>query len=251
MDFEAAATFALLLVRPGMVVMASPGLGGAHLPAPVKIGLTVLLAFGLMPSVVVAPAAGDVSLTLVIAREAAIGLAIAFVMRMLIAGAELAGHLSGYQIGFSYGATIDPQSGVRNTMLATLYGSLATLAFLAVNGHHAILRALSASYAGLPIGGGSVNATLIGSVQQMLGLVFVVGLRLAAPIVIVLLIVELAVGLISRASPALNFMVIGYPIRLVVGLFLLGVIIGTIPNVTNSLIETTLRMAAGTATAFR
>ena len=79
----------------------------------------------------------EVSLALVIAREVAIGLSLAFVLRALIAGAEFAGHLSGQQIGFNYGATIDPQSGVRNNMLATLYGSLATLGFLAINGHHA------------------------------------------------------------------------------------------------------------------
>jgi flagellar biosynthetic protein FliR len=251
MDFEAAGQFALLLVRPGMVVALSPGLGGAHIPAPVKIGLVVLIALGLMPSVVVSPTAGETALGLVIAREMAIGLAIAFVMRVLIAGAELAGYLSGAQIGFSYGATIDPASGVRSTMLATLYGSLATLTFLAVNGHHAVLRALSASYAGLPIGGGQINASLVGSVQQVLGLVFVIGARLAAPIVIVLLIVELAVGLISRTQPALNFMVIGYPLRLVIGLLLLAVLVPTVPAVTSSLVDTVVRVAAGTATAFR
>jgi flagellar biosynthetic protein FliR len=251
MDFEAAGQFALLLVRPGMVVALSPGLGGAHIAAPVKIGLIVLIALGLMPSVVVSPTAGETALALIIAREMAIGLAIAFVMRVLIAGAELAGYLSGAQIGFSYGATIDPASGVRSTMLATLYGSLATLTFLAVNGHHAVLRALSASYAGLPIGGGQINASLVGSVQQVLGLVFVIGARLAAPIVIVLLIVELAVGLISRTQPALNFMVIGYPLRLAIGLLLLAVLVPTVPAVTSSLVDTVVRAAAGTATAFR
>jgi flagellar biosynthetic protein FliR len=114
-----------------------------------------------------------------------------------------------------------------------------------------VLRALSASYAGLPIGGGQVSTSLVGSVQDILGLVFVVGARLAAPIVIVLLIVELAVGLIARSSPSLSFMVIGYPIRLVIGLFLLGVLVPTIPAVTASLLDTAMRMAAGTATAFR
>lgn len=251
MDFAAAARFALLLVRPGMVVAVAPAIGGAHLPAPVKIGLTVLLALGLAPSVAIGPSAAEAPLALIVAREAAIGLALAFVLRALIAGAELAGYLSGFQIGFSYGATIDPQSGVRNTMLATLYGSLATLAFLAINGHHAVLRALSASYAALPIGGGQIQDSLVGSVRDILGLVFVVGVRIAAPIVIVLLIVELGVGLIARSSPTLGFMVIGYPIRLIVGLFLLGILVPTIPAVTSSLLEAAVAMAAGTAAAFR
>jgi flagellar biosynthetic protein FliR len=233
-----------------MVVMVAPGFGGQHLPAPAKIGLTVLLALGLLPSVATAPA-GDTTLTAMVAREVAIGLSLAFVMRALIAGAELAGHLSGFQIGFSYGATIDPQSGVRNNMLASLYGLLATLAFFAINGHHMVLRALTASYTALPIGGGAINESLVGSVRDMLGLVFIIGARIAAPIVIVLLVVELAVGLIARSSPSLSFMVIGYPIRIIVGLLLLAALVPVIPAVTNSMLDTVLVMGAGTAAAFR
>jgi flagellar biosynthesis protein FliR len=251
MDFSVLARFALLLVRPGMVVSVAPGIGGTFIPVPVRIGLTVLIALGLLPSVNIPAAASNVPLTLLIAREAAIGLSLAFVVRLLIAGAEFAGHLSGYQIGFSYGATIDPQSGVRNTMLATLYGSLATLAFLAINGHHMMLRALTASYVGVPIGAGHIDASLVASVSEMLGLVFIVGARLAAPIVIVLLIVELGIGLISRSSPSLTFMVIGYPIRIVIGLFMVGILVPTIPAVTTSLLESVVMMGARTAGAFR
>lgn len=251
MDVQVLVRFGLLLIRPAMVVMVAPGLGGAHLSAPVKVGLSVLLALGLLPTVVVAQPAASATLTLLVARELAIGLSLAFVVRALVAGVEFAGHLSGYQIGFSYGATIDPQSGVRNTMLATLYGSLATLAFLAVNGHHALIRALAASYAGLPIGAGRVDESLLAAVREILGLVFVVGVRLAAPVVAALLIVELAVGLIARAAPTLTFNVIGYPLRVIVGLALVALLLPAVPGVTTSLIEMVLRLGARTAGAFR
>jgi flagellar biosynthetic protein FliR len=250
-DLAVVERFALLIVRPGVVVMVAPGFAGTHIPAPVKVGLTALIALGLLPSVAVPRALPDVSLALVVAREVAIGLSLAFVLRALIVGAEFAGHLSGQQIGFNYGATIDPQSGVRNNMLATLYGSLATLGFLAINGHHALLRALAASYEGLPIGVGHLNASIVQSVQDIFALVFIVGARLAAPIVVVLLIVELAVGLISRSAPSLSFMVIGYPVRIIVGMLLLAALIGTIPAVTNSMVEAVLMTGANTARAFR
>jgi flagellar biosynthetic protein FliR len=250
-DLAVIERFALLVVRPGAVMMIAPGFAGTHIPAPVKIGLTALIALGLLPSVGVPRALPDVSLALVVAREVAIGLSLAFVLRALIAGAEFAGHLSGQQIGFNYGATIDPQSGVRNNMLATLYGSLATLGFLAINGHHALLRALAESYSGLPIGVGHLNASILQSVRDIFALVFIVGARLAAPVIVVLLLVELAVGLISRASPALSFIVIGYPIRIIVGLTLLAALIGTIPAVTNSLLDGVLMTGANMARAFR
>jgi len=252
MDFNVVATFGLLLVRPGMVVMITPGMGGLYAPTPVKVGLTVLLALALAPSVAVPSVVGAFPLGGVVLREVAIGLCLAFVVRALVAGAELAGHLAGFQIGFSYGATIDPQSGVRNTMLATLYGSIATIGFLAINGHHEVLRALSASYAALPIGpGNAIDASLVGSVRDILGLVFIVGVRIAAPVVIVILMVELAVGLIARSSPSLSFMVIGFPLRLIVGLLLVAALVPTIPAVTNSLVERAMVLAAGAATAFR
>ena len=181
MDFTPIARFALLLVRPGMIVAVAPTIGGAYIPVPVKIGLTVMIAIGLVAGVPVPDVAGNITLTGVIAREVAIGLSLAFVLRVLVGAAELAGHLSGFQIGFSYGATIDPQSGVSSTMLATLYGSLATLGIFAVNGHHMILRALTASYTAIPIGGGAIGATLPDAVREILGMLFVVGTRLAAP----------------------------------------------------------------------
>jgi flagellar biosynthetic protein FliR len=250
-DLAVVERFALLLVRPGMVVMIAPGIGGQYIPAPVKIALTAMLGVALLPAVVVPRELPDLSLALVVAREAMIGLSLAFVLRALINAAEFAGHLSGQQIGFTYGATIDPQSGVRNNILSMLYGSLATLGFLAINGHHALLRALAESYSGLPIGVGHLNASIVSAVGDIFALVFVVGVRLAAPVVVVLLIVELAVGLISRTAPSLSYMVIGYPIRIILGLMLLAALVGTIPAVTNSLVDSVLATGAATALAFR
>jgi len=251
MDLAVLTRLGLLLIRPGTLIMLMPGIGGAHIEPRVKVGLVVLIAIGLLPSVPVPGAAIDASLVILVAREAAIGLSIGFVLHALMVGAEFAGHLSGQQIGFSYGATIDPQSGVRNNMVSTLYSLLATLGFLAINGHHAVLRALAASYAQLPIGGGHIDASLVGAVRDIFALVFTVGVRLAAPIVAVLLVVEVIVGLISRSQPALSSMVIGYPLRIIIGLFILALMVGTVPAVTNSLLENTLRLAGRTAGGFR
>jgi flagellar biosynthetic protein FliR len=251
MDLAVLTRLGLLLIRPAMLVMLSPGIGGAHIQGRVKIGIVVLIAVGLLPSVPVPSVAIDAPLTILVAREMAIGLSIGFVLHALMVGAEFAGHLSSHQIGFSYGATIDPQSGVKSNMISTLYGLLATLGFLAINGHHVVLRTLAASYARLPIGMGHIDASLVSSVREILGLVFIVGVRIGAPIVAVVLIVELIVGLISRSAPSLGSMVIGYPLRLMIGLFLLGMMVGTVPAVTNSLLENALRIGGRLAGGFR
>ena len=251
MDLTPVALFGLLLVRPGMIVALAPAFGGPFLPPQAKVALTVLIAIALVPSVTIPPPTGDLGLTLVIMREAAIGMALAFMVRALIAGTELAGHLASQQIGFSYAGIIDPSTGAQNNAVSWLYGMVATMAFLGLNGHHEVLRALAASYGGLPIGAGHVDVSLLTGIREALGLVFVVGVRLAAPIVLVLLVVELAVGLISRTAPSLNFMIIGFPLRLIIGLIVLGVIVAAVPQVTGSLIERTIAMSGRLAAAFR
>ncbi|MGH9370492.1 MAG: flagellar biosynthetic protein FliR [Vicinamibacterales bacterium] len=243
--------FGLLLVRPGMLVMVAPAFGGLYTPPQVKVGLTVLMAIGLLPSVQVPPAGGDVGLAVMVTREMAIGMSLALVARALVASAEFAGHLSGFQMGFSYGATVDPSTGVRNTMIASLYGLLSVLTFLAVNGHHALLRALAESYAGLPIGAGELHDSILSAVSRILALVFTVGVRLAAPIIVVLLIVELAIGLIARTAPSLSMMVIGYPLRIVIGLAVLAALVSTIPGVIGSMVDRVIGLALETAAAFR
>ena len=241
---------AVLLVRPGVVVALVPTFG-VFAPAHIKIGLTALLALGLLPAVTVPPAVDVAVLGAVIAREVVIGFALAAAVRALVAGVEFAGFLSGQQMGLNYASTIDPSSGAKHTVVTTLFNMLAVLTLFAINGHHTILRALASSYAGLPIGGGDINASLLTSVRDTFALVFVTAVRLSAPIVVVLLIVEVIIGFISRVTPALSFTVIGYPVKMIVGLFVIGLVVATVPGVVTSLADRTIRLALETAAAFR
>jgi len=245
------ARLALLLVRPGVVVALAPTFGGLFAPARTKIGLTVMLALGLLPSVIVPPAVDAAALAGFIAREAVIGLALGLAVRALIGGVEFAGHLSGQQMGLTYAGTIDPSSGAKHTVVTSLFNMVAVLTLFAIDGHHTILRGLAASYTGLPVGDGGVSASLVTSVRETLALVFVTAVRLAAPMVVVLLIAEIVIGFISRVTPALSFMVIGFPIRMLLGLFVLGLVVAALPGVVHSLNDRMIRLGLETAGAFR
>ena len=128
MDFTPLVVFGVLLVRIGMLVATTPLFGAAWAPMQVKVGLTAILAVVLMPFVALPTLASPAALTMVIAHEAVVGLALSFSVRILVAAAELGGYLVGFQLGFSYAGIIDPQSGVRNNVMAVLYGSLTALA---------------------------------------------------------------------------------------------------------------------------
>jgi flagellar biosynthetic protein FliR len=185
------------------------------------------------------------------ARELAIGLALAFAIRVLVVAAEFAGQFMGYQIGLSLGSLIDPQTGVRNTTLALLYANVAVVVCLSTNAHHMLLRALADSYAALPIGLGGVDASLAGSVARLLGLVFVLGVRIAAPVVIVMLLVEVALALLARVAPSLNVMTAGAPVRIAVGLIVVAATVSVVPLIVTRSLPVVLDAAAAMAGAFR
>lgn len=251
MDFDAWARIGVLLVRPGAVVMATPLFGTPFAPALVRLGLTVLLAFAAAPIVPVPDVNAPGVLTLVTVREFMIGLAIGLAVRLLVAVAEGAGHLTGYQVGLSFGAMIDPQSGVRNTTLAILYTNLALVLCLLLDVHHEVVRAWIASYQALPIGIGGIDASLWTMVTRALGFIFIGALRLAAPVIAVLLVVEVMMGLMSRAAPSLNLLVVGAPLRLPVGLLVVAASLAAMPTLISRLIPRAFELATLAAGAFR
>lgn len=251
MDFEAWGRFSLLLVRPGALVMVTPLFGTPFAPATVRIGLTVLLAIVVTPFVPIPDVAQPGVMTWVVARETAVGLALGLAVRILVAVAEGAGHLAGHQVGLSYGAMIDPQSGVRNSTLAVLYTNLTLVLCLLLGVHHEVVRAWVASYEALPIGLGQVDANLGVVVARILGVVMAGALRLAAPIIAVLLIVEVMMGLMSRAAPSLNLLVVGAPLRLPVGLLVVAASLAALPTLIARLVPTTFELATAAAAAFR
>lgn len=228
-EFSTVASLGLLLARPGALIAAAPVFGGAFAPAPLRLGLAVVLAILLVPAVPPSAFASTAGLGLVMAREVAIGLLMALAVRAVLAGAELGGHLTGGQLMLSYGSVIDPQGGVRNNLIASLYANLALITFLAMNGHHALLRALASSYTTLPIGTGGIDASLGAAVVQLLGIVFVLGVRLAAPIVVVMLLVEVGTALMARVAPSLNVMAVAPPVRMAVGLLALAAMVPFVP----------------------
>jgi flagellar biosynthetic protein FliR len=230
-DASALISLGILMVRPGMLIIATPVFGGDFVPPNVRIALTAIIGLLLMPLVQVSQPPTAMAMGWIVFGEAVVGLSLAMSLRVLVAGAELAGQVTGFQIGISYAALVDPMSGARNNILSLLYSSLTILTFLGINGHHILLRALSQSYVTLPPGTWHVNAGMGEAVMRLLGIVFALGVQLAMPIVIVLLLVEVVMGLISRVAPALNLMVVGFPLRVGVGMLALAAGIQVVPGV--------------------
>lgn len=244
MDFSPVARLGLLLVRPGVVIATSSVFGGTFAPPLLRVGVVMLITLALAPTVPMPADVGGAGMAMIALRETLIGLALSFSIRIIVAGAEFAGHLTGFQMGFSYASVVDPQSGARNNVLSALYANVATLVFLVINGHHQMLEALSASYQALPPGGAPAGGDLATLVARTLAQIFVIGLRMSLPVVLVLAIVEIGLGLVSRVAPQLNLMVAGAPVRILVGLFIIGATLAIVPEVVLSSVDPALRMAS-------
>ncbi len=248
-DLSPLLAIGLLMVRPGTLILGAPSFGGMYAPTQVKVALVVFIGIALMPLAEVPRADSSVSLVLIVGREMAIGLAMGLAVNALIAAAEMAGQLAGFQIGLSYSAIIDPASGVRNNVVGSLYGMIATIVFLVGNVHHAFLRALGRSYEALPIGAGHIGEGLPQSIMALLGLSF--GLRVAAPIIIVLLVTELGLGLVARAAPSLNIALVGGPLKLWLGLALVGALAPAVVGVLAGSLGNVLQLGVRFAEVFR
>lgn len=250
-EFSIMAQLGILVARPGALIAAAPVFGGAFAPPPVKVGLAVIVAVLLVPTVPPESFTSSAGLGLVVVREMAIGLLMALALRAVLAGAELGGHLTGSQLMLSYGSIVDPQGGVRSNLVANLYGNIALLTFIGVNGHHALLRALASSYTVIPIGEGGVGTSLGATVVQLLGIVFVLGARLAAPVVAVMLLVEIGTALMARVAPSLNLMVVAPPLRVAVGLLAMSAMAPVVPAVVRAASSGIGELALRAASAFR
>jgi flagellar biosynthesis protein FliR len=253
MDLAVLERIGILVVRPGALLMATPVFGAAFAPPLVRVGLLLIITLALAPMIALPADLGQVSTTLIAGRELLIGLALSLSVRVLVAAAELAGHLSGFQIGFAYSSLVDPQSGARNGVLSALYANLVVMVFLIINGHHQLLQALAASYNALPVGAGTWAGTseLAPLVARTLGTVFVIGIRIAAPVVLVLFIVEVTLGLLSRVAPQLNISVNAAPLRLFTGLAVLGATLAVVPDVIHTSVAPAFQLAARIAAALR
>ena len=204
--------------RIGACLMVAPLFGARFVPARLRIILALAitaLVVPLLPAPDIAPfsAQGFV----VVAQQILIGVALGFAMQIVFDALGLAGQLLANSMGLSFAFNVDPLRGSSTAALGQLYIILATLVFLALGGHLALIQVLVDGLTTLPVG-----ATLpregLWAIVLWGGTLFSGAISIALPGVTALLIVNLAFGVVSRAAPSLNLFAVGFPISLIVGL---------------------------------
>ena len=205
------------------LIMVAPVFGHRAVPGRVKIGLGIFIALIIAPAL---PPMPDVGLgswhgLFILVQQLLIGVAIGFIMRVVFAAVEAAGEIVGLQMGLGFASFFDPQSAGQTLVLARFFNMLAVLVFLAVNAHLLLIGVLVDSFQTLPISTQPLSAAGFFNVAAFGSTVFAVGLQLALPLITILLMTNLALGILTRSAPQLNIFAIGFPITLGVGLIVL------------------------------
>ncbi|HEY4372975.1 MAG TPA: flagellar biosynthetic protein FliR [Burkholderiales bacterium] len=218
--------FFLPLARVMAMIATAPVLKDAAIPAMVKIGLGALIAALIAPTLPASPP--DLLLSwngmLSLIQQIGIGVAFGFTMQLIFTGIEFAGDLIGMQMGLSFATMMNPQSGMASPVTGTFLSIIGSLVFLSIDGHLAMVAAISESFRSFPIGLPSfAEMTLAHDIVRLGGQMFMIALHLSMPVVAVLLICNLALGVMMRSAPQLNLMSIGFPISLLVGLWMMWI----------------------------
>jgi flagellar biosynthetic protein FliR len=215
-------------VRIGACLMVAPLFGARFVPARLRLVLAVALTalvVPLLPAPTIAPFSG--AGFVVVAQQLLIGVAMGFALQVVFDALGLAGQLLANSMGLSFAFNVDPLRGSSTAALGQLYIILATLTFLALGGHLALIELLVASLHTLPVGTAGLGSEGLWALVNWGGTLFSGATMIALPGVTALMIVNLAFGVVSRAAPSLNLFAVGFPISL--GLGLLVVLAGIGP----------------------
>jgi flagellar biosynthetic protein FliR len=213
--------FLFILLRAGIMIMLLPFFSTNNFPAQIKVGLAVAIALILAP--VVDLKIAQQSLPLLVVHEIILGIAFGFAARFVFYAIEMAGQMISSAMGLSIANVFNPDIG-QSTELAQFFGFVSVLLLLSMNAHHDLIYIFVKSYEWLPLGKISLSG-IVPAVVSLGSMMFVIALKISAPVIMTMVISHIILGFIYKAAPQINIFFVAYPIYIAVGLLML--LVGT------------------------
>ncbi|GAB4392638.1 MAG: flagellar biosynthetic protein FliR [Gammaproteobacteria bacterium] len=214
--------------RIGAMVMVMPVLGSNVIPARIKLFAAVVITLAVLPSL---PIIQDITVfsgmgLIVTLQQVLIGMAIGFIFQLVFQALIIGGQVIAMQSGLGFASMIDPGSGVSVPLISQFYLILASLLFLAVEGHLLLIEFIAQSFHYIPIAQTGITTQHIGSILTFSTWIFKGAAVVALPAILILLIANLAFGVMSRAAPQLNIFAIGFPMTIIFGIIIMFLTLG-------------------------
>ncbi len=226
--FVALPVFALILFRVSGLVMTAPVFGSAVVPVRVRVALTFAASTMLFP-MVSSQAPADLSLSAALLGcigELAIGATIGLAVAILIMSAEVAGEMVSQQAGIGLSEVINPLLDEQSSIIGQIYVIVLTLVFLLAGGHRAMMASLLDTFDVIPLLSFRPGESIVILFVEMLSSAFMMGIRLAAPVLIALFLTGTALGFLSRTMPQLNILSVGFTLRALITLSVAAIALG-------------------------
>lgn len=213
------------LLRVSGFFVSAPLFGHRAVPSSIKVPIVLTLAFAVGPLVTgLGPVRPD-SLWQIggwAIGELVVGAIIGFAFAALFIAVRMAGDLIGLQMGFAIVNVIDPNSTEQVSLIGEFKYIVAILILLVINGHHLMISALVDTYRLIPVGAAHFGDDAFNQIIRLTATVFVTAIKIGAPVMITLLLTDVALGIVARTVPQMNIFIVGFPLKIGVGFLILG-----------------------------
>jgi flagellar biosynthetic protein FliR len=235
--------FFWVFVRVGTLMFMLPLFGATGIPSLWKAGFSLLLAIIIVPLVPMTRTfpESDLEMLLGVCSEVLISFLLAILAKLFLASVQLAGQFLGFQMGFNVASVMDPQTGGQSTVISQFLYMFTILLFFSINGHHLFIRAMVESFQAVPPLSFRLSPSLMKVLVKISGEMFLIAIKMAAPILVALFLSNLCLGIVARTVPQVNILMIGFPLNIALGLILLGV---TLNNLSPFLVGLIRRMGS-------
>lgn len=207
--------YALVLFRVAGLMLTAPLFSSAAIPIRVRVAMIAVISLALFP--VVVPNApthlGLKDAVLGVAGETMIGLVMGLALSLVMIGTDLGGMISGQQAGLAIGRVFNPMSNTNSSVFGTAFFLVFQIVFLLVGGHRAVMGALLDTFEVIPLLSFRAGPAVVELLVTLLTGAFVLGLKLAAPVLIALFLTTLTLGFLGKTMPQLNILSVGFAVR--------------------------------------
>ncbi len=216
----------LVMLRTAGMFIVAPIFSYPAIPAQTKIGIILLLAIlltAVLPVPDVAPAATLWDLVGLVLKELLVGVLIGTMFAIVFWATQTAGAIVGYQLGLAIANVFDPITSNQTPIIGQFWLLVTMLIFIAIDGHHMLLAAIVDSYAVIPAGQVFANGAVGELMIKYTAYVFIIALKLAAPVMVTVFLVDVVLGIVAKTMPTMNVFFVGFPLKVAVGLAVLSI----------------------------
>ena len=191
---------------------------------PIRIGVALAITLLLVPTLTYYPTPIQeiTALGIAVMRELVIGLGMGFVVSIVFNAIYVAGQLIDVPMGFGMVSVLDPNIGIQVPIVAQFLNIFATLMFFAIGGPRIVILVLGKSFQLVPLGPGPVSSAIASVGLEAFIKMFLIGVTLSLPAVAALLLTDIALGILARVVPQINVFIVGFPLKIGVGLLILA-----------------------------